>query len=180
LPNAIFRSGNATGSDAAFMQGLINCNHQHLELVLPYSNHRKKAIAQNARIVALNELPNDEIEILKNISMAANAGTKSVMQYFDLTKKGRAIQTAKYLLRDILKLTGSAKHHLVPANFAIFMIDETSTKKGGTGHTMLAADYLKIPYQTQRGWAFHIPKAIYNIDELKQIDDLCESRNSEL
>jgi hypothetical protein len=44
-PHAIFRSGNATGSDEAFAEGIRSVDPARLELVLPVSGHRKKQVS---------------------------------------------------------------------------------------------------------------------------------------
>ena len=86
LPKATFRSGNATGSDEAFITGLVNVQHPHIELVLPYKNHRNKNIPTNAKTLVLDEIPAVEIEHLKNISITANPATKSIVSFFDFNK----------------------------------------------------------------------------------------------
>lgn len=180
VPNATFRSGNATGSDEAFITGLVNVQHPRIELVLPYKNHRQKNIPLNAKTLALDAITTTELEHLKNTSINANPATKSIVSFFDFDKKGRIVENAKYLLRDILKLTGSQSQSFAPANLAFFMIDESTKKPGGTGHTMQVATHLGIQFQTQRGWAFEIPKTIYTANEIKTIDDLTESRNGDM
>src|SRR6186997_2152621 len=40
--NIIFRSGNAEGSDFYFSSGVTKVSPERLEVITPYSNHRKK------------------------------------------------------------------------------------------------------------------------------------------
>ena len=42
FPKLRFRSGNATGSDAAFSSGVLSVDPQRLHVVAPYASHRKK------------------------------------------------------------------------------------------------------------------------------------------
>ena len=45
-PPAIFRTGNADGSDSAFARGVARVDPSQLVYVLPYGGHRKKAMAR--------------------------------------------------------------------------------------------------------------------------------------
>ena len=38
----LFRSGNASGADEYFSQGVTSINAQRLQVITPYSGHRKK------------------------------------------------------------------------------------------------------------------------------------------
>ena len=56
-PNAVFRTGNAEGSDSAFARGVARVDPSRLEYILPYGGHRKKAIAPDALCFPLNVVP---------------------------------------------------------------------------------------------------------------------------
>ncbi|TYB33663.1 MAG: hypothetical protein FXF49_05235, partial [Flexistipes sinusarabici] len=43
----IFRSGNADGADFYFSKGVTEIDADRLEVIIPYSNHRKKANIAN-------------------------------------------------------------------------------------------------------------------------------------
>ena len=38
----LFRSGNASGADQYFSEGVVAVNNQRLQVITPYSGHRKK------------------------------------------------------------------------------------------------------------------------------------------
>src|SRR3989304_5524018 len=57
LPNAIFRTGNAEGSDEAFAEGIKKIDPARLQYVLPYPKHRKMKIEETSYKIALSEIP---------------------------------------------------------------------------------------------------------------------------
>jgi hypothetical protein len=63
-----------------------------------------------------------------------------------------AISKATYLLRDTLKVTGSAALVLDPAALGIFFVNEADPTGGGTGHTIKVCGAQDIPAATQTEW----------------------------
>ena len=57
-----------------------------------------------------------------------------------------------YLLRDTLKVVGSAALHLQPATFGIFYVNETSPLSGRTGHTIRVCKKHEVPVLYQETW----------------------------
>ena len=57
LPNAIFRTGNAEGSDEAFAEGIKKIDPARLQYLLPYPKHRKMKIEESSYKIALSEIP---------------------------------------------------------------------------------------------------------------------------
>jgi hypothetical protein len=61
FPRAIFRSGNAPGSDAAFAAGIASVDASRLQLVVPYASHRKKERPEGAQVLALETVADTNI-----------------------------------------------------------------------------------------------------------------------
>ncbi len=150
FPHAIFRSGNADGSDNLFIQGVASVKDSKIELIVPYRGHKKQNIPANAKVFAINEVNfNCEtyfVELTKKLlsKRSAEAIDKYIMNNKVTTQ---ATTKAAYLLRDTLKVTGFGD--LKPASIGIFYDDLNKPESGGTGYTMLTCRTLNIPYFKQ-------------------------------
>jgi hypothetical protein len=153
LPHAIFRSGNAEGSDDAFAQGVAEVAAHRLQLVLPTPGMGRDRRPAGAVCHALNELPRREKEA---IAQACTAASPENRRLFELYLRGLsgtpAYSKSLYLVRDGLKVIGSAGLGLAPASVAIFFVDESNPTGGGTGHTIRLCQQLGVPVLTQRDW----------------------------
>ena len=103
-PDALFRTGNATGSDEAFASGIKEVDPSRLQYVLPYARHRQKSIDTKSFQVAITDMP-AEVE-----DRTADYTRQSSPQYTELLahrNAGPRVQAkARYLLRDTIKVTG--------------------------------------------------------------------------
>jgi hypothetical protein len=153
LPHAVFRSGNAEGSDDAFAQGVAGVAAQRLQLLLPTPGMGWARRPAGAMCRVLNELPRKEREPL---AQACTAASPENRRLFDLYLRGQsgnpAYVKALYLVRDAFKVLGSPGLGLAPASLGIFFIDESSPAGGGTGHTIRLCQQLGVPVLTQRDW----------------------------
>ncbi|MFY0606437.1 MAG: hypothetical protein JXR10_06975 [Cyclobacteriaceae bacterium] len=144
----VFRSGNAAGSDEYFSKGVVAVDANRLEVITPYSGHRKK---QNQAGYTYSL---DEMNIVEDSPVVTySKGNKKVANLVDrymTGDRGRFAIKAAYLLRDTAKVTGVGD--VFPATFGIFYDDLKKPKSGGTGHTMLVCDQLDVPYCTQEVW----------------------------
>lgn len=146
--NIIFRSGNADGADQYFSNGVASVNPKRLQVITPYSGHRKK---QNKayEIISLDEIniaaePRAVYETKKNKKIE-----KLVDQYISGGVNRNSIKAA-YLLRDTIKAIGT--EDILPATFGIFYDDLQKPESGGTGHTMKVCKENDIPVIDQRIW----------------------------
>ena len=57
-----------------------------------------------------------------------------------------------YLLRDTLKVIGSAEAGLSPATAGVFYVNEADPLTGGTGHTIRVCLECRIPVVFQAVW----------------------------
>ncbi len=154
LPDTKFRTGNATGSDEAFAEGVAKVHPGRLEYILPYSGHRKKMIFPQAICHALNTVSDsvsggERMEnLFKNTLIASPA-------YRDLLSKGKNIPKLKakinYLLRDTMKVVG-INGEIPGATAGIFFADIADPMKGGTGHTIRVCRGNSIPVILQNDW----------------------------
>lgn len=136
-PQARFRSGNATGTDQAFAEGVASVDASRLEIVLPYTNMRRKSIPTGASVFSLENVPPSEETELAAPTLKASPKVEWLLDHwFETRKRGRLTARAVYLLRDALKVVGSPKLGLAPADCGIFYTDPASPASGGTGHTI--------------------------------------------
>lgn len=144
----IFRSGNAEGSDFLFSSGVIMVNPKRLQVITPYSGHRKKH-NQAGETISL-----DEINLLEEPKVIYQSKTnkkteKNIDPYLSGIKNSVTMNAA-YIIRDTIKAVGTKK--ISPATFGIFYDDLKNPKTGGTGHTMNTCINNKIPIIDQRIW----------------------------
>ena len=143
-----FRSGNAEGSDFYFSEGVIKINPERLEVITPYSGHRKE------KNNAYKTFPLDEINLLQEPEVVyqskTNKKTGKFIDEFVAGKKNHLTMKAAYIIRDTIKVTGTS--NIKPANFALFYDDLKNPKSGGTGHTMNICEMNNVDFVDQRTW----------------------------
>jgi hypothetical protein len=149
-PHTIFRTGNATGSDEAFAEGVRAIDPSRLQYVLPYAGHRKQGRDASSYTIALTELP------IAAEERAAYVTKTSSPEYVRIMDKRNSVpqlkSKARYLIRDTLKVTGDDDSELAPANVGIFYVNAADPMKGGTGHTIRVCNKQDIPIATQDEW----------------------------
>ena len=147
FPSAIFRSGNAPGSDQAFARGVASVDVARLEIVVPYTRHRLTERPDGARVLSLDDI-GDDAE-LDRLSLAASP-------IYEKLFASRAINASaakvKYLLRDTLKITGDSATDFAPATAGLFWVNPLKPNQGGTAHTMRVGQKMKLPMWTQEKW----------------------------
>lgn len=149
-PHALFRTGNAPGSDEAFARGIQAVDESRLEYIVPYTTHRLKPGASSARRVALSDLPHVDED------QAAYQTAQASPKYNSLIEKRHKNPTIKakaaYLIRDTVKVMGSETPTLGKATFGIFYVTPSDPMKGGTGHTIRVCHILGVPIAFQNEW----------------------------
>jgi hypothetical protein len=149
-PHAVFRTGNAAGSDSAFARGVAAVDARRLEYVLPYGGHRKQAVASHAYEISISDLPMFEEAEAAQCTEQASPKYSSMMAKRKTAPRMQA--KAKYILRDTVKVTGSEPLRLVPATIGIFYVNVADPMKGGTGHTVRVCEHLGVPVAYQDEW----------------------------
>ena len=146
----LFRSGNADGADAHFAKGVAALDPDRLQVVTPYSGHRRtyNEAGTTVDLGMVDLAAEPAVPYRTKEATPANAGL--IDHYLD-GARDRNAQKAPYLLRDTLKVTGSASAGLVPATCGLFY--HVSTRpNSGTAHTMRVCQQLQVPVYDQHSW----------------------------
>ena len=111
LSCSVYRSGNAPGTDSAFIKGVGEVEGSNIELVLPFSNHRshQKNNTPNARIISLEDLDADELKEIITIGSNANPKHASLLSLYEPGSKNILSIKAAFLLRNVVKVPGSKR-----------------------------------------------------------------------
>jgi|SRR6185436_6157733 len=143
-----FRSGNAEGADFYFSEGVTKINPERLEVITPYSGHRKE------KNNAYKTFSLDEINLLQEPEVVyqskTNKNSGKFIDEFVSGKKNHLTMKAAYIIRDTVKVTGTST--IKPANFALFYDGLKNPKSGGTGHTMSICAMNNVDFVDQRIW----------------------------
>lgn len=143
-----FRSGNAAGSDEFFSKGVAKVNSQRLQVITPYTGHRKKANLAHETISLDDVNMASEPEVV--YQSQGNKKMKGLIDKFVEGNRNRYTIKAAYILRDTIKAIGTSD--VKPATFGIFYDDLTDPESGGTGHTMKICKQNQIPIIDQHTW----------------------------
>jgi hypothetical protein len=149
MKHATFRSGNAPGSDELFSRGVAHVDKHRLEIIVPYSGHRKKAArGYNARSL-------DEINLAAEPEVTYHTKSnrknqKLITDFVDGINNPVTIKAA-YLLRDTVKVIGT-NSGIPKATFAVFYDDLKNPRSGGTGHTIMVCQNAGVPFVDQTIW----------------------------
>ncbi len=144
----LFRSGNADGSDQFFSEGVAGIDDRRLQVITPYTGHRRKTN------LAYDTVALDEIDLAAEADVVyqskSNKKTEKLIdQYVGGNRNSYAIKAA-YIIRDTVKAIGA--EGVPPAAFGIFYDDLLKPETGGTGHTMRVCRMNNIPIIDQRTW----------------------------
>ena len=148
FPHAVFRSGNAPGSDQAFARGVASVDVGRLELVLPYERHRLSERPAGARALAL-----EDIEDQGDLSKLTLVASPIYERLFASRAINASAAKVRYLLRDTLKIVGEPSAGFAPAVAGLFWINPAKPDTGGTAHTMRVCRTWQMPLWTQKEWA---------------------------
>ncbi len=144
----LFRSGNASGSDQFFSEGVIGIDDKRLQVITPYTGHRKKTNK------AYETLSLDDLDMLNEQDVVAqskwNKKTEPLIDKYVNGNKNSVTIKAAYILRDTIKVIGA--QDIRPASFGFFYDDLLNKQQGGTGHTMNVCDRNNIPFIDQSTW----------------------------
>jgi len=152
FPVLRFRSGNASGSDEAFAEGVRGHDASRLEVFVPYDGHRRAA-AEGARYLSVDFLKSCERFMIAEATISATPKNKGLIN----SKSPRLQAKAKYLLRDTLKVLGHGPAFPSPIA-AIFYADPSDPMAGGTGHTIRVCHEHAVPVILQDAWLSWIPE----------------------
>jgi hypothetical protein len=144
----IFRSGNASGADEYFSEGVVSVDKSRLQVITPYEGHRKK---QN---VAEYTMALDQINMVAESELVYaarhNPSTAKLVDDYVAGKKNKNTIKAAYILRDTAKVLGCGDWG--PATAGVFYDDLNNPESGGTGHTIALCRHYDIPVFNQTVW----------------------------
>lgn len=146
----IFRSGNAEGADQYFSDGVVSIDSKRLQVIIPYSGHRKKTNKAHETF-SLDDINLANFPEVVNQSKTYKNLDRTINHYIS-GKKSNITMKAAYILRDTIKVIGTDK--IRPASFGFFYLDLSDPDSGGTGHTVNVCKQNKVPYIDQRVWFY--------------------------
>jgi hypothetical protein len=147
---AVFRTGNAKGSDGAFAKGVKRVDPARLQYVLPYSGHRTKEIEASSFQFSMDDLESSMAELIDSYTLAASPERSSMFTRKDAELPPKVRAQAQYLLRDTLKVVGNKA--MGPASVGLFYVNADDPMKGGTGHTIRVCRACSVPVTFQDEW----------------------------
>lgn len=143
-----FRSGNATGADYFFSNGVCQVDNKRIEVIVPYRNHRSKTNL-SGKTYNLEDIDlQNEQEII--IQSKLNKKMNKLIDNYLTGLKDRYSIKASYIIRDTIKVIGTSEIKSIA--FAIFYDDLKNPMVGGTGHTMNICIKNNIPLINQNIW----------------------------
>jgi len=158
LPQAVFRTGNASGADTAFAEGVMQVNARRLQYVLPQNRMGRQRMTPLAYAVSFDQLSAQAGNRVAEATFAATPANQRLVDHYQQTSRptaGRA--KAAYLLRDTLKVLGSPEAGLAPATVGVFYVNEHDPLGGGTGHTIRVCLQHAVSVLTQNHWRAWLP-----------------------
>ena len=149
MKHARFRSGNASGSDELFAQGVSKVDASRMEVILPYSGHRK----QKSQDYTTHSLDDLDLAAEPEIAYHTRSNRRNVKLIDDFVSgiNNHVTIKAAYLLRDTVKVIGT-QSGIPKADFALFYDDLLNPGSGGTGHTMMVCKNNDVPFINQTTW----------------------------
>ncbi len=149
MKHARFRSGNASGSDELFAQGVSKVDASRMEVILPYSGHRR----QKSLGYLTHSLDDLDLAAEPEVTYHTRSNRRNVKLIDDFVDgiNNHVTIKAAYLLRDTIKVIGTMSG-IPKADFAIFYDDLKNPGSGGTGHTMMVCKNNHVPFVNQTIW----------------------------
>ena len=105
MPLATFRSGNAPGSDAYFAEGVSLIDAARMQVIVPYSGHRKQS-SDGYQIYSLDDIAiAAEPEVLYHSRQ--NKSHEKFVDRYAAGNRDRYTIKASYIIRDTVKVVGA-------------------------------------------------------------------------
>ena len=161
FPSAVFRSGNAEGSDQAFSEGVVAVDASRLYVVAPNAGHRRKHRHPDATYEDPTSLTRVREEPTLRATIAATPRNKDI---FAAGAPPRVAAKASYLIRDTMKAMGYSETDPVrPSPVFVW-----TWPAGGPGHTIRVCQQacVPVPVLFQGVWS----------DWIGELDSVCNTR----
>jgi hypothetical protein len=151
--HTLFRSGNASGADMYFKEGVLSVDPTRFQAIVPFNSHMKRIKEDTT---SYSRISLDSINILEEPAIVyeskRNPKQKRLVDAYAGKTYPKLAKQGAYIVRDTLKVTGAPTQGISPASFGIFYDDLNQPKTGGTGHTMIVCENLQVPYVNQLVW----------------------------
>ncbi|CAN5546540.1 hypothetical protein BH10BAC5_BH10BAC5_08830 [soil metagenome] len=144
----LFRSGNASGADQYFSEGVSSVDREKLQVITPYHDHRRKTnqAFETISVDRINLIV--ESEVVYQSKHNKKMGT--LIDKYISGEIDRYSIKAAYIIRDTIKVIGTEE--IMPATFAIFYDNLSNPRTGGTGHTMNICEKNNVSFNDQSVW----------------------------
>ncbi|MDA0767952.1 MAG: hypothetical protein O3A92_14165 [Verrucomicrobia bacterium] len=149
FPHALFRSGNADGSDQAFTDGIATVDPSRLQIIAPYQSHRRQYRTPGATYESPDSLNRAQEETIAGHTIQATPRNSRLIDR--RADSGPLAAKARYLMRDTMKVTGHSET-FPPPTVALFYVSLDDPEAGGTGHTIRVCRQHGVPYAFQNSW----------------------------
>ena len=149
FPHLRFRSGNAEGSDQAFSEGVAQVDASRLQIIAPYSSHRKNLRFAGAIYDSPSSMSHDHEGEIAHKTVSATPNNKGLIE--NRGNKGRLAAKAAYLIRDTMKVVGHSDLFPKPI-CGLFYVDLKAPMTGGTGHTIRVCQQEGMTVILQNSW----------------------------
>jgi hypothetical protein len=160
FPELRFRSGNATGSDQAFSEAIAEIDASRLQVMLPYTSHRKNTRHAATQYTSPENLSPEQTSEVTRKTITATPSNKGLVELrmkqtsprLSQGSAGPIAAKAAYLLRDTMKVVGYPNGFPKPF-CALFFVDLSDPMQGGTGHTIRVCQQEGVPCVFQDSWS---------------------------
>ena len=143
-----FRSGNAMGTDELFAKGVSSVDPSRMHVVIPDSEHRKKA-RKGLKAYSLDDMPilNEDKIIYET---RKNKKTAHLVDGYLEGVRGKTSHIIAPIFRNSVMVLGQGD--LTPATVGVFYLDLADPDAGGTGFTKNLCHLEDVPVIDQRTW----------------------------
>lgn len=152
--DSIFRSGNAPGTDRAFMSEVRKLVPHRCEYIIPFLGHYPDSIPDESAVHYPDELSPDEILDIKYHINAACPERSLLIKNYRQGYHNTGNVKSLYFIRNTMKVMGAASLSLDIPQYAIMYDDRDKPMEGGTGFTIKMCRYLNIMVILQNDWLY--------------------------
>jgi len=106
FPRAVFRSGNAPGSDSAFSEGVQRVDASRMEHLAPYPGHRKRRALHSGKTIAFEEVPEIEQQAIMEKTIQTSPEYRGLVN-LDMKNRG----WSRYKAKTVVSAPGHPEGH---------------------------------------------------------------------
>ena len=153
FPEAVFRTGNAEGSDTAFAGGVASVDAARIEYIVPHAGMGKKRRCTGSRSVDLSTLPVTAETRLEQFTVTASPQTARLVRHYRGGRPGLRQRGPRHLPAPRHAEGGRGRRGGPGAGLGGAVLREPGRSlAGGTGHTIRVCNALAVPVAFQHTW----------------------------